>query len=117
MILPVGRTRLLCRERGDVTANATSPASSGPAGSHFEGQVGAHYLLSMLTGTEPRGLPGTAIDRIELQRAPEGRALDSSSTAPRMCFPKSGLFTAGLLLASTSPPAQSYVLNGVKNAP
>jgi hypothetical protein len=46
-------------------ANATSPASSGPAGSHFEGQVGAHYLISMLTGTEPRGLPGTMIDRIE----------------------------------------------------
>lgn len=59
-----------------MTANATSPASSGPSGSHFEGQVGAHYLLSMLTGTEPRGLPGTMIDRIELQRAAEGRALD-----------------------------------------
>ena len=59
-----------------MTANATSPASSGPAGSHFEGQVGAHYLLSMLTGSEPRGLPGTAIDRIELQRAAEGRPLD-----------------------------------------
>jgi hypothetical protein len=59
-----------------VTANATSPASSGPAGPYFEGQVGAHYLLSMLTGTEPRGLPGAVIDRIELQRAAEGRALD-----------------------------------------
>ena len=59
-----------------MVANATSPASSGPAGSHFEGQVGAHYLLSMLTGTEPRGLPGTTIDRIELQRAAEGRPLD-----------------------------------------
>ena len=30
----------------------------------------------MLTGAEPRGLPGTTIDRIELQRAPEGRTLD-----------------------------------------
>lgn len=59
-----------------MKANTTSPASSGPAGSHFEGQVGAHYLLSMLTGTEPRGLPGTTIDRIELQRAAEGRPLD-----------------------------------------
>src|SRR5882724_1455317 len=57
-------------------AEGTSPASSGPAGSHFEGQVGAYYLLSMLTGTEPRGLPGTAVDRIELQRAAEGRPLD-----------------------------------------
>ena len=59
-----------------MTAKATSPASSGPAGSHFEGQVGAYFLLSMLTGAEPRGLPGTMIDRIELQRAAEGRPLD-----------------------------------------
>jgi hypothetical protein len=59
-----------------VTANATSPAASGPAGSHFEGQVGAYYLLSLLTGSEPRGLPGTFIDRIALQRAAEGFPLD-----------------------------------------
>ena len=59
-----------------MRANASSPASSGPAGSHFEGQVGAYYLLSILTGTEPRGLTGTAIDRIEFQRAAEGRPLD-----------------------------------------
>lgn len=30
----------------------------------------------MLVGSEPRGLPGTVIDRIEFQRAAEGRALD-----------------------------------------
>lgn len=30
----------------------------------------------MLTGGEPRGLPGMAIDQIELQRASEGRPLD-----------------------------------------
>jgi len=59
-----------------VTDKATSPASSGPAGSLFEGQVGAHYLLSMLVGAEPRGLPGTVIERIELQRAHEGHPLD-----------------------------------------
>ena len=65
------------RERSDrVAANATNPAASGPAGSHFEGQVGAYYLLSLLTGAEPRGLPATTIDRIELQRAAEGRPLD-----------------------------------------
>lgn len=55
---------------------ASSPASSGPAGSLFEGQVGAYYLLSILTGTDPRGLPGTTIDRVEFQRAAEGRSLD-----------------------------------------
>ena len=59
-----------------MTVNVSSPASSGPAGSHFEGQVGAYFLLSMLTGAEPRGLPGTLIDRVEFQRAPEGRPLD-----------------------------------------
>lgn len=59
-----------------MTAIGISPASSGPAGSHFEGQVGAYYLLSLLTSTEPRGLPGTTIARIEFQRASEGRWLD-----------------------------------------
>jgi hypothetical protein len=59
-----------------VTVIASSPASSGPAGSHFEGQVGAYYLFSMLIGSAPRGLPGTGIDRVELQRAAEGRPLD-----------------------------------------
>jgi len=59
-----------------VTGNATSPAASGPAGPHFEGQVDAYYLLSMLTGAEPRGLPGTTINRIEFQRASEGYPLD-----------------------------------------
>lgn len=53
-----------------------SPASSGPAGPHFEAQVAASYLLALLTGGEPRGLPGMVIDRIELQRASEGRPLD-----------------------------------------
>lgn len=55
---------------------ATSPASSGPAGPHFEGEVGAFYLLSMLVGAEPRGLPGTLVDRVEFQRAAEGFPLD-----------------------------------------
>jgi hypothetical protein len=64
------------RRQNQVTSNATSPASTGPAGSHFEGQVGAYYLLSMLTTAEPRGLPGTEIVRLELQRAAEGRPLD-----------------------------------------
>src|SRR5947209_11663391 len=53
-----------------------SPAASGPAGSQFEGQVGAHYLLTMLVGAEPRGLPATTIDRVEFQRAAAGRPLD-----------------------------------------
>ena len=54
----------------------SSPTSTGPAGAYFEAQVGAHYLLTMLIGAEPRGLPGTTIDRIEFQRGAEGYPLD-----------------------------------------
>lgn len=54
----------------------SSPSSTGPAGAHFEGKVGAHYLLSLLVGAPPRGLVGTTIDRVELQRAPQGMYLD-----------------------------------------
>jgi hypothetical protein len=38
--------------------------------------VGAHYLLTMLAEAEPRGLPGTRIERVEFQRAAEGHPLD-----------------------------------------
>ncbi|MHA4868695.1 NACHT domain-containing protein [Duganella sp. PWIR1] len=55
---------------------ATSTAASGPAGSHFEGQVAASYLLAMLSCAPPRGLPGTMIERVALQQANTGRALD-----------------------------------------
>ena len=54
----------------------TSPSATGPAGALFEGQVGAHYLLTMLAESDPRGLPGTSIERVELQRAGEGHPLD-----------------------------------------
>lgn len=59
-----------------MSDTATSPAASGPAGAVFEGQVGAHYLLTLLARAEPRGLPGSSIDRIEFQRASDGHALD-----------------------------------------
>ena len=55
---------------------ATSPSASGPAGALFEGQVGAHYLLTMLAEADPRGLPGVLTERVELQRAGEGHPLD-----------------------------------------
>src|SRR5690606_4527979 len=38
--------------------------------------LGAYYLLSMLTGTEPRGAPGCNITRIRFQAVDEGYALD-----------------------------------------
>ncbi|KFX71095.1 hypothetical protein TMS3_0103905 [Pseudomonas taeanensis MS-3] len=54
----------------------TSTLASGPAGTHFEAQVGASYLLAMLAGAPARGLPGTTIDRVALQQANAGRPLD-----------------------------------------
>ena len=56
--------------------NVASTASTGPAGGHFEGHVGAAYLLAMLVGAEARGLPGASIDRVACQRAAEGHPLD-----------------------------------------
>lgn len=57
-------------------ALGTSPLASGPAGTHFEAQVGASYLLAMLAGAPARGLPGATIDRVALQQANTGRPLD-----------------------------------------
>ena len=54
----------------------TSTLASGPAGTHFEAQVGASYLLAMLAGAPARGLPGSTIDRVALQQANAGRPLD-----------------------------------------
>ncbi|MBC3910959.1 ATP-binding protein [Undibacterium umbellatum] len=55
---------------------SSSPLASGPAGSHFEGQVGAFYLLCMIGDAPPRGLPGTKIERIAMQQANFGFELD-----------------------------------------
>ncbi len=55
---------------------ASPPAATGAAGTLFEAQVGAFYLLTLLVGAQPRGLPNTRLVRIELQRASEGHYLD-----------------------------------------
>jgi hypothetical protein len=54
----------------------SSPRATGPAGGQFEAKVGAHYALALLADTEPFGLPGVKIDRIEFQRAGQGNPLD-----------------------------------------
>lgn len=59
-----------------VSNPGTSTLASGPAGTHFEAQVGASYLLAMLAGAPARGLPGATIDRVALQQANAGRPLD-----------------------------------------
>lgn len=71
-----GQLSLWVKQPEQTVTEGTSPAASGPAGSLFEGQVGAFFLLSLLVRAEPRGLPGTIIDRVEFQRAPEGHPLD-----------------------------------------
>ena len=57
-------------------SKGASPAAAGPAGALLEAQVAAFYLLAMLSGTEPRGLPGAMIDRIKFQRGDEGHPMD-----------------------------------------
>ena len=52
------------------------PAATGNAGPQFEAKVGAFYLLSLLSGSEPRGLPGTTIRTVEFQQRGSGRPLD-----------------------------------------
>lgn len=54
----------------------SSPASRGGAGVYIEGELGAFYLLTMLAGTEPRGLPGTKLTRVRFQGVDHGYALD-----------------------------------------
>ena len=52
------------------------PAGSGPAGSRFEGKVGALYFLALLGGSEPRGLPGATVRAVRFQQSPHGRPFD-----------------------------------------
>jgi len=59
-----------------MPASGGSPSGRGPAGNHFEGQIGAYYLLAMLAGAEPRGLAGAKIDAVRFQGASEGFSLD-----------------------------------------
>jgi hypothetical protein len=52
------------------------PAATGNAGPQFEGMIGAFYLLSMLIGGEPRGLPGAITKTVAFQERGAGRPLD-----------------------------------------
>lgn len=57
-------------------SSGSSPAGRGGAGVYIEGELGAFYLLAMLADSEPRGLPGTRLDRVSFQGAERGFALD-----------------------------------------
>jgi energy-coupling factor transporter ATP-binding protein EcfA2 len=52
------------------------PAATGNAGPQFEAKVGAFYLLSLLSGGEPRGLSGATIRTVEFQQRAANHPLD-----------------------------------------
>lgn len=54
----------------------SSPASRGGAGVYIEGELGAYYLLAMLTGTEARGMPSVKITSVRFQGVEQGYAMD-----------------------------------------
>jgi hypothetical protein len=58
------------------TPKIASPASTGNAGPQFEARVGAFYVLSLLSGSEPRGLLGAIIRSVEFQQRIAGHPLD-----------------------------------------
>ena len=51
------------------------------SGDQLEDKVGAHYLLTLLAQSEPRGLPGTTINTLKFQSAGEGYPLDDITVA------------------------------------
>jgi hypothetical protein len=63
----------------DETTNASrgsSPVGRGGAGAYIEGELGAFYLLALLADVEPRGLPGSRIQRVRFQGVELGFSLD-----------------------------------------
>ena len=56
--------------------SGSSPASRGGAGVYIEGELGAYYLLALLAGTEPRGMPGTKLTIVRFQGIEQGYAMD-----------------------------------------
>ena len=63
-------------EKSSSLPQVAPPAAAGNAGPQFEGKVGAFYLLSLLIGSEPRGLPGAITRTVAFQQRASGRPLD-----------------------------------------
>lgn len=57
-------------------ARGSSPASRGPAGAYIEGELGALYLLAMLTGNRAPGLPDARVISVRFQGTEQGFKLD-----------------------------------------
>ncbi|MER9395432.1 MULTISPECIES: hypothetical protein [unclassified Mesorhizobium] len=57
-------------------ARGSSPASRGPAGAYIEGELGAVYLLALLTGNRAPGLPDARVVSVRFQGTEQGFKLD-----------------------------------------
>jgi hypothetical protein len=71
-----GAKRARTPRRADDAPSIASPAAAGPSGALLEGHVGAQYLLPLLSGGEPRGLPGVVVTRVAFQRASLNHPMD-----------------------------------------
>lgn len=56
--------------------SGSSPASRGPAGAYIEGEIGALYLLALLTGNRAPGMPDARVVNIRFQGTEHGFKLD-----------------------------------------
>jgi hypothetical protein len=56
--------------------SGSSPASRGPAGAYIEGELGALYLLALLTGNRAPGMPEARVVSIRFQGTEHGFKLD-----------------------------------------
>jgi len=57
-------------------AQIAAPAATGNAGPQFEAKVGAFYVLPLLSGGEPRGLPGATVRSVAFQQRVAEHPLD-----------------------------------------
>ncbi|MES0198111.1 hypothetical protein [Mesorhizobium sp. M0011] len=64
------------KEPSPEIARGSSPASRGPAGAYIEGELGALYLLALLTGNRAPGLPDTRVVSVRFQGTEQGFKLD-----------------------------------------
>ncbi|WP_426435772.1 hypothetical protein [Bradyrhizobium genosp. P] len=57
-------------------AQIAAPSATGNAGAQFEAKVGAFYVLALLSGGEPRGLPGAIVRNVAFQQRVAEHPLD-----------------------------------------
>ncbi|MGX4807220.1 hypothetical protein [Bradyrhizobium guangdongense] len=63
-------------EQSYQPAKIAAPAATGGAGPQFEAKVGAFYVLPLLSGGEPRGLPGATVRTVAFQQRVAAHPLD-----------------------------------------